>query len=133
MITHIWHRDSRRSRMRPPSEQKSLNRRNGQCLDALPLAQKLRYNCFLQDYIEQPWWSDLRGGGKQKAWRKKRKYDSIFSLLLRLLPLQLLQDHRDGNLERMGGDRGWRPPPSYPRPPSGCCTCQRHLKRRIQG
>jgi hypothetical protein len=56
----------------------------------------------LQDYIEQPWWSDLRGSGKQKAWRKKRKYDSVFSLLLRLLPFQLFQDHRDGNLERMG-------------------------------
>jgi hypothetical protein len=42
-------------------------------------------------------------GGKQKAWRKKRKYDSIFSLLLlRLLPLQLFQDHRGGNLEGTG-------------------------------
>jgi hypothetical protein len=28
--------------MRPPSEQKFTNRRNGQCLDALPLAQKLQ-------------------------------------------------------------------------------------------
>jgi hypothetical protein len=40
---------------------------------------------------------------KQKAWRKKRKYASIlFSLLLQLLPLQLFQDHRDGNLEAAG-------------------------------
>jgi hypothetical protein len=28
--------------MRPPAEQKSMNRRDGQCLDALPLAQKLQ-------------------------------------------------------------------------------------------
>jgi hypothetical protein len=28
--------------MRPPSEQKSINRRNGQCLDTLPLAQTLQ-------------------------------------------------------------------------------------------
>jgi hypothetical protein len=28
--------------MRPPSEQNFMNRRNGQCLDALPLAQKLQ-------------------------------------------------------------------------------------------
>jgi hypothetical protein len=28
--------------MRPPSEQKSINRRNGQCLGALPLAQTLQ-------------------------------------------------------------------------------------------
>jgi hypothetical protein len=42
-------------------------------------------------------------GGKQKAWRKKRKHASIlFSLLLQLLPLQLFQDHRDGNLEALG-------------------------------
>jgi hypothetical protein len=41
-------------------------------------------------------------GGKQKAWRKKLKYGSIFSLLLLLLPLQLFQDDRDGNSERMG-------------------------------
>jgi hypothetical protein len=41
-------------------------------------------------------------GGKQKAWHKKRKYDSIFSLLLQLLPLQLFQDHRDSNLEAVG-------------------------------
>jgi hypothetical protein len=42
-------------------------------------------------------------GGKQKAWRKKQKYASIlFSLLLQLLPLQLFQDHRDGNLEAVG-------------------------------
>jgi hypothetical protein len=39
---------------------------------------------------------------KQKAWHKKQKYDSIFSLLLQLLPLQLFQDHRDGNLEAVG-------------------------------
>jgi hypothetical protein len=45
----------------------------------------------------------LRISGKQKAWRKKRKYASIlFSLLLQLLPLQLFQDHRDGNLEASG-------------------------------
>jgi hypothetical protein len=43
-----------------------------------------------------------RGGGKQKAWRKKQKYGSIFYLLLQLVPLQLLQDHRDGNLEAVG-------------------------------
>jgi hypothetical protein len=42
------------------------------------------------------------GGGKQKAWRKKRKYDSIFSLLLQLLPLQLFQDHHDGDSEAVG-------------------------------
>jgi hypothetical protein len=46
---------------------------------------------------------DYKGGGKQKAWRKKRKYASIlFSLLLQLLPLQLFQDHRDGSLEALG-------------------------------
>jgi hypothetical protein len=43
-------------------------------------------------------------GGKQKAWRKKRKYASFIFLvlLLQLLPLQLFQDHRDGNLEASG-------------------------------
>jgi hypothetical protein len=43
-------------------------------------------------------------GGKQKAWRKKRKYDSFIFLVLlpQLLPLQLFQDHRDGNLEASG-------------------------------
>jgi hypothetical protein len=33
--------------MRSPSEQKSMNRRNGQCLDALPLAQKLQLQLLL--------------------------------------------------------------------------------------
>jgi hypothetical protein len=57
----------------------------------------------LQVFIQQSSCSELQGGWKQKAWRKKRKYASIlFSLLLQLLPLQLFQDHRDGNLEASG-------------------------------
>jgi hypothetical protein len=86
--------------MKPPLEQKFLNRGNGQYLDVLPLAQNYIANTscrFTSDNLE------LREGGKQKAWRKKRKYASIlFSLLLQLLPLQLFQDHRDGNLEAVG-------------------------------
>jgi hypothetical protein len=42
-------------------------------------------------------------GWEAEGLRKKRKYASIlFSLLLKLLPLQLFQDHRDGNLETLG-------------------------------
>jgi hypothetical protein len=86
--------------MKPPLEQKFLNKGNGQYIDVLPLAQNYIANTsckFTSDNLE------LRGGGTQKAWRKKRKYASIlFSLLLQLLPLQLFQDHRDGNLEAMG-------------------------------
>jgi hypothetical protein len=33
--------------MRPPSEQKSMNRRNGQCLDTLPLGQKTTLQLLL--------------------------------------------------------------------------------------
>jgi hypothetical protein len=68
----------------------------------IALSTKLHYNCLLQVCIQQPWRSGHRGGGKQKAWRKKRKYDSVFSLLLRLLPLRFLQDHRNDNLECTG-------------------------------
>jgi hypothetical protein len=59
---------------------------------------------LLADFLfEQPSCSGLQGGGKQKAWRKKRKYASIlFSLLLQLLPLQFFQDYRDDNLEALG-------------------------------
>jgi hypothetical protein len=86
--------------MKPPLEQKFLNRGNGQYLDVLPLAQNYIANAFCRFTSSN---LELRGGGKQKAWRKKRKYASIlFSLLLQLLTLQLFQDHRDGNLESMG-------------------------------
>jgi hypothetical protein len=86
--------------MKPPLEQKFLNRRNGQYLDVLPLAQNYIANSSCRFTFNNP---GLQGGGKKKAWRKKQKYASIlFSLLLQLLPLQLFQDHRDGNLEAVG-------------------------------
>jgi hypothetical protein len=87
--------------MKPPSEQKFLNRKNGQYLDVLPLAQNYIANASCRFTSNNPGDQDY-GGGKQKAWCKKRKYDSIFSLLLQLLPLQLFQDHRGGNLEAVG-------------------------------
>jgi hypothetical protein len=86
--------------MKPPLEQKFQSKGSGQYLDVLPLAKNYIANAscrFTSNNLE------LRGGGKQKARRKKRKYASIlFSLLLQLLPLQMFQDHRDGNLEAVG-------------------------------
>jgi hypothetical protein len=58
----------------------------------------------LQAFIWQSSYLRLQRGGKQKAWRKKRKYDSLLWFLFPLLflPLQLLQDYRNSNLEASG-------------------------------
>jgi hypothetical protein len=46
----------------------------------------------------------ITGGWEAEGLAKERKYASFIFLvlLLQLLPLQLFQDHRDGNLEASG-------------------------------
>jgi hypothetical protein len=61
-------------------------------------------NVSCRFFIWQPNHLRLQEGacGKQNAWRKKRKYASFlwFRVFpLQLFPLQLFQDHRDGNVE----------------------------------
>jgi hypothetical protein len=85
---------------------KDPNRGDGQYWNVLPLVQKYStLQMFLQDFIWQPSYLWLQRGGKQKAWRKKRKYASFLWFLvfpLQLLPLQLFQNHHNSNLEASG-------------------------------
>jgi hypothetical protein len=65
------------------------------------VSRKLRF------FIWQPSHLRLQEGacGKQKAWRKKRKYASFLWFRVfpfQLFPLQLFRDHRDGNIEASG-------------------------------
>jgi hypothetical protein len=104
---HQKYRNSQRSGKKPPS--KSPNKGDGQYWSVLPLAQKMFYitNVSCRFFVCQPSYLRLQKGacGKQKAWMKKRKYASFlwFRVFpLQLFPLQLFQDHHDGNVEASG-------------------------------
>jgi hypothetical protein len=55
--------------------------------------------CFLINNLVA---QDYRGGRRRPDVGSESMLQSFFSLLLQILPLQLFQDHRDGNLEALG-------------------------------
>jgi hypothetical protein len=74
---------------------------------ALSTKNVLHYKHSCRFLYWQPSYLRLQGEAcrKQDAWRKKQKYASFlwFRVFpLQLFPLQLLQDHRDGNIEASG-------------------------------
>jgi hypothetical protein len=53
--------------------------------------------------FDNPATQDYKGvGSRRPGGRSESMLHSFFVLLLQLLPLQLFQDHRDGNLEASG-------------------------------
>jgi hypothetical protein len=71
------HRNSRRSGKKLSLE-KNPNRGDGQYWDVLPLAPKyFTLQMFLAGFYLTTQLLKITKGGKQKAWRKKRKYASF--------------------------------------------------------
>jgi hypothetical protein len=97
---HLIYRDSRRSGKKPPLEQKILTG-DGQYWNVLPLAQKYStLQMFLVDFYLTTQLLKITRGWEAEGLEEEAKVcfiPLIPCFPLQLLPLQLLQDHRNNN------------------------------------